>query len=63
MSKYEKKYYVASKRENRRLFHRPSCPYANGELGILTPERGCPAFVDRDEAIDNGYKPCKTCCA
>ncbi|MBC8490681.1 MAG: hypothetical protein ISS16_04410 [Ignavibacteria bacterium] len=51
-------YYIASARETRKTFHRPNCEWAE----YLKPH-WCPTFNSRKEAIDEGYKPCKTCCS
>jgi methylphosphotriester-DNA--protein-cysteine methyltransferase len=50
-------YYVASSR--RSTFHRPSCKWAS----FIMDSRNLIEFSSHDEAVDAGYKPCKTCCA
>jgi micrococcal nuclease len=49
-------YYVASKKSKRFVFHRPDCPWAER---IKTDNLIW--FKTRDEALDSGYSPCRTC--
>ena len=50
--------FVGSKREKKKLkhFHRPSCKWA----AYLTTANMI-EFDSHQEAVDAGYKPCKTC--
>lgn len=50
----KEEYYVGSK--NSEVFHRPSC---NNALNIK--ERNIIKFKDRQEAIEKGRRPCKSC--
>ena len=46
--------FVAS--EQRTTFHRPNCPWAT-EIR----DHNLIEFSDHEEAVEAGYKPCKTC--
>jgi chromosome segregation ATPase len=50
----EERVYLASK--NRRHFHRPACKWAT-----YIPEYLLIEFGSHAEAVEAGYKPCKTC--
>ena len=50
-------YYVASSR--RSTFHRPSCVWAS----YIRNSPNLLEFSSHDEAVDAGYRPCRTCCA
>jgi micrococcal nuclease len=52
----EEKYYVASKGSKKFVFHRPHCSNAKRIL-----EKNRIIFKTRDEALDSGYSPCRTC--
>lgn len=39
-----------------RYFHRPDCDWAQ-----QIPERNLIEFFSHDEAVSNGYQPCRTC--
>ena len=52
----EEEYYVASKASKRFVFHRPNCLNAKSIL-----EKNKIIFRTRDEALDSGYSPCRTC--
>ncbi len=52
----KEEYYVASKRSKGFVFHRPDCPHAKAIL-----EENKTIFRNRDEALDSGYSPCRTC--
>lgn len=49
-------YYVASRRSQRFVFHRPDCRSAR-KIKIENLIR----FETRDEALDSGYSPCRNC--
>jgi len=49
--------FVAS--SERHIFHRPTCYWAQ----FLTNSPNLREYSSHQEAIDAGYKPCKTCCA
>ena len=49
-------YYVASKRSKRFVFHRPDCEWAR-----RIKQQNLLRFETRDEALDLGYSPCRTC--
>jgi micrococcal nuclease len=49
-------YYLASRKSKRFVFHRPGCEWAKRiRPGNLL------RFEARDEALDSGYSPCRTC--
>jgi hypothetical protein len=52
--------FVGSKRKNKKIrhFHRPNCEWAE----YIKPPN-LQEFDSHQEAVDAGYKPCKTCCA
>lgn len=50
------KYYIASNKSKRFVFHRPDCEWAKK---IKSENRI--SFENRDEALDQGYSPCRTC--
>jgi micrococcal nuclease len=50
------KYYVASKRSSGLVFHRPGCQWA-GKISRDNLIR----FETKDQALDLGYSPCRTC--
>jgi micrococcal nuclease len=52
----EEEHYVASQRSKQFVFHRPNCPNAKSIL-----EKNKITFRTRDEALDSGYSPCRTC--
>lgn len=49
--------YVASK--SRGLFHKPDCRWA----AYFIDSKRCIEFASHREAVEAGYRPCKTCCA
>jgi len=49
-------YYVASKKSKRFVFHRPGCQW-----GERIKTDNLIRFETRDEALDSGYSPCRTC--
>ncbi len=49
-------YYVASRRSQRFVFHRPDC-----ESAKKIKNDNLIRFDTRDEALDSGYSPCRTC--
>jgi micrococcal nuclease len=49
-------YYVASRRSRRHVFHRPDCEWAK-----KIKEENLIRFETKDEALDSGYSPCRTC--
>jgi micrococcal nuclease len=49
-------YYVASKKSRRHVFHRPDCEWAR-----KIREDNLIIFETKDEALDSGYSPCRTC--
>jgi micrococcal nuclease len=49
-------YYVASKRSKRFVFHRPDCRWAERIRSDNLIRLGA-----KDEALDSGYSPCRTC--
>ena len=53
----EERIYYASK--SRHFFHRPNCPWAQ----YILKSRNLIEFGSHAEAVQAGYKPCKTCCA
>ncbi len=52
----EEEYYVASKKSQRFVFHRPDCPWAE-----KIKKQNRMRFESRGEALDSGYAPCRTC--
>ena len=54
---YYQQGFVASKRRN--IFHRPECKWA----AYILDSPSLIEFETHQEAVDAGYKPCKTCCA
>ena len=50
--------FVGSKRQNKKIkhFHRPSCEWAK-----YIKSHNLIEFDSHEEAVDAGYKPCKTC--
>jgi len=52
----EEKYYIASKGSKKFVFHRPNCLSAKEIL-----EKNKIIFNTRNEALDSGYSPCRTC--
>lgn len=52
----EESFYIAS--EMRSKFHRPGCKWA---MYISEPRRT--VFGSRSEAVQAGFKPCRTCCS
>ncbi|MGB8657291.1 MAG: thermonuclease family protein [Candidatus Zixiibacteriota bacterium] len=50
------KYYVASRKSERFVFHRPECEWAKKIKGTNMLR-----FDTRDEALAQGYSPCRTC--
>jgi micrococcal nuclease len=48
------KYYIGNKRSTR--FHRPSCEYA-----AQMTDKNKIIFKTKEEALDSGYSPCRTC--
>lgn len=57
MGSDEERIYYASK--SRKLFHRPSCMWV--EYILESPN--LVEFGSHLEAVQAGYKPCKTCCS
>ncbi len=49
-------YYVASRRSQRFVFHRPDCRSAK-----RIKRENLMRFESRDEALDSGYSPCRNC--
>jgi micrococcal nuclease len=49
-------YYVASRRSRRQVFHRPDCEWAE-----KVKAENLIRFETKDEALDSGYSPCRTC--
>jgi micrococcal nuclease len=49
-------YYVASRRSQRFVFHRPDC-----ESAKKIRSENLIRFDSRNEALDSGYSPCRTC--
>ncbi|MGB7062032.1 MAG: thermonuclease family protein [Candidatus Zixiibacteriota bacterium] len=49
-------YYVASRRSQRFVFHRPDCRSAK-----RIKRENLMRFETRDEALDSGYSPCRNC--
>jgi len=49
-------YYVASKKSKRFVFHRPGCQWAQ-----RIKKDNLIRFETRNEALDSGYSPCRTC--
>ena len=52
----KEKHYVATKESRKFIFHRPSCKWAQKIL-----DKNRITFKSRDEALDLGYSPCRTC--
>jgi micrococcal nuclease len=52
----KEEYYIASKGSKKFVFHRPDCLNAKRIL-----EKNKIIFQTRDEALDSGYSPCRTC--
>jgi len=52
----EEKYYIASKGSKKFVFHRPDCLSVKRIL-----EKNKILFQTRDQALDSGYSPCRTC--
>lgn len=52
----EEEYYVASEKSKQFVFHRSNCPHVKSIL-----EKHKIIFKTRDEALDLGYSPCRTC--
>lgn len=50
------KYYVASKHSHGLVFHRPGCQWAQ-----KISDSNLMRFETRDQALDLGYSPCRTC--
>jgi len=50
------KYYVASKHSRGLVFHRPGCQWAQ-----KISDSNLMRFETRDQALDLGYSPCRTC--
>jgi micrococcal nuclease len=50
------KYYVASKRSKRLVFHRPDCEWAR-----KIKEENLLRFETREAALDSGFSPCRSC--
>ncbi len=57
MASDEERVYYASK--SRKHFHRPTCPWAE----YILRSRNLIELGSHAEAVQAGYKPCKTCCA
>lgn len=57
ISSDEERVYYASK--SRKYFHRPKCPWAD----YILISRNLIEFGSHAEAVQAGYKPCKTCSA
>jgi micrococcal nuclease len=49
-------YYLASGKSERFVFHRPDCQWAT-----RIKEENLIRFSTRDEVLDSGYSPCRTC--
>jgi micrococcal nuclease len=49
-------YYLASGKSERFVFHRPDCQWAT-----RIKEENLIRFATREEALDSGYSPCRTC--
>jgi micrococcal nuclease len=52
----QEKYYVASKHSRGLVFHRPDCQWAK-----KISKDNLIRFETRDQALDLGYSPCRTC--
>jgi hypothetical protein len=57
---YQQSKFIGSKREKKKVkhFHRPNCEWAE----YIKPPNLI-EFDSHQEAVDAGYKPCKTCCS
>lgn len=49
-------YYLASGKSERFVFHRPGCNWA-----VRIKKENIVRFSTREEALDSGYSPCRTC--
>jgi micrococcal nuclease len=49
-------YYLASGKSERFVFHRPDCNWA-----ARIKKENIVRFANREEALDSGYSPCRTC--